>query len=213
MVLLVPVSIVEFLGSGERSLLSLRTGEFGRLLRGDPGKVDPTLGVSVKRNNFADNCQKVLWEMNISDHPSGVFSSGSKPVEESSDVTKPIRSSFCIRFRPLSTPSLLMFMRHSPLGLPKSGVFFEASVVRNGEGVVWWKYQYKDAQSIIAICLVGLVGALKSWLEGFEMEDMKRLSFCKVGFLYGWICRFLALGIPLSSFASSSSSPSLCPSE
>jgi hypothetical protein len=39
----------------------------------------------------------------------------------------------------------------------------------------------------MAICLLGLDGDLKSLLEGFEMEDIKRVSFCKVGFLNGWI--------------------------
>jgi hypothetical protein len=52
----------------------------------------------------------------------------------------------------------------------------------------------------MAICLVGLVGALKSLLEGFEIDEMKRLSFCSVGFLKGCIWRFLSLDMPLSSF-------------
>jgi hypothetical protein len=68
--------------------------------------------------------------MNISDHPSGVFSSTLMPTAESSDVINPILSSFCIKFRPRKTPSLLMFIRQSPRGFPASGVIFEASVVR-----------------------------------------------------------------------------------
>ena len=164
-----------------------RTGELGRLANGVAGKEEPFVGLSVKRNSFADNCQYVLLEMNISDQPSGVFSSGVIPTDESSDDINPILSSFCIRFRPRSTPSLLIFMRHSPRGFPASGVFFDSSVVRYGDGSFRWKYQYSDAQSIIAICLVGLVGALKSLLDGFEMEDIKRLSLRKVGSLKGWI--------------------------
>lgn len=182
MAVLAPVSIP--FGFGELDL-SPCTGELGRLLYGEPGKDIPVVGVSVKRNNFGDNCQNVCLDINISDQPSGVFSSGFKPTDESSDINNPIRSSFCIRFRPLKTPSLLIFMRQFPLGFPTSGVFFDASEIRYGDGAVWWKYQYREAQSIIAICLVGLVGALKSLLEGFEMEDMNRLSFCKVGCLYG----------------------------
>lgn len=132
--LVVPVSIEP--GFGERSLPSPRTGEFGRLLYGDPGKVEPVVGVSVKRKSFADSCQNVILEMNISDHPSGVFSSGLKPTEESSDVSKPMRSSFCIKFRPLNTPSRLILIRQSPFGLPISGVFLEDAVVKNGDGSV-----------------------------------------------------------------------------
>jgi hypothetical protein len=143
--------------------------------------------VNVKRKSFADNCQNVRLEVNISDQPLGVFSSGSMPTAESSDVTRPILSSFCIKFRPLRTPSRLIFIRHSPLGFPTSGVLFDASVVRYGDGSFKWKYQYREAHSIIAICRVGLVGVLKSLLEGFDIEDMKRLSFCNVGCLKGWM--------------------------
>ena len=88
----------------------------------------------MKRNNFPDSCQNALRDINISDQPSTVFSSGLTPTVESSDEISPILSSFCIRFRPLSTPSRLIFMRHSPLGFPISGVFLEASVVRYGDG-------------------------------------------------------------------------------
>jgi len=35
----------------------------------------------------------------------------------------------------------------------------------------------------MAIWRVGLAAGLKSELEGFEVEDMKRLSFCSVGLL------------------------------
>jgi hypothetical protein len=88
----------------------------------------------VNKNSFADSCQNVLFEINISDHPSAVFSSTFMPTEESSDVINPILSSFCIKFRPRSTPSLLMLIRQSPRGFPASGVCFDASVVRYGEG-------------------------------------------------------------------------------
>ena len=106
------------------------TGELGRLPYGLPGKEDPLAGLSVKRNCLAGNCQNALLVVNISDQPSGVFSSELTPTEESSDVIRPIRSSFCMRFRPRNTPSRLMFIRHSPLGFPSSGVFFDASVVK-----------------------------------------------------------------------------------
>lgn len=153
----------------------------------------------VKRNSLAGNCQYVLLEVNISDHPSAVFSSGVVPTDESSDDISPILSSFWMRFRPRSTPSRLIFMRHSPFGFPVSGVFFDSSVVKNGAGSFRWKYQYSDAHNIIAICLVGLVGALKSLLEGIEIDDMKRLSLRKVGSLNGWILCLFSLGMPLSS--------------
>lgn len=142
-------------------------------------------GVKVNRKSFADNCQNVRLEVNISDHPLGVFSSGSIPTDESSAVTSPILSSFWIKFLPLRTPSRLIFMRQSPRGFPTSGVLFDAFVTRYGDGSFKWKYQYREAHSIMAICRVGLVGVLKSLLEGLEMEDMKRLSFCNVGCLKG----------------------------
>lgn len=119
---------------GERFRCSPRTGELGRLPNGDAGNEDPFVGVRVKRNSLADNCQYVLLEMNISDQPSGVFSSGVIPTDESSDDTNPILSSFWIRFRPRSTPSRLIFMRHSPFGFAASGVFFDSSVVKCGDG-------------------------------------------------------------------------------
>jgi hypothetical protein len=55
---------------------------------------DPFVGERVKRNSFADNCQYVLLETNISDQPPGVFSSTVTPTEESSDDISPILSSF-----------------------------------------------------------------------------------------------------------------------
>lgn len=99
--------------------------------------VDPPAGVRVNRNSLAESCQNVLLEVNISDHPSGVFSSVLMPTLELAEVIKPILSSFCIKFRPRNTPSRLMFMRHSPLGLPSGGVSFEAWVVRDREGSCW----------------------------------------------------------------------------
>jgi hypothetical protein len=106
------------------------TGELGRLPYGLPGKDDMLTGLSVKRNSLAGSCQNADLVVNISDQPSGVFSSWLTPTAESSDVIRPIRSSFCIRFRPRNTPSRLIFMRHSPLGFPSSGVFCDASVVK-----------------------------------------------------------------------------------
>lgn len=113
---------------GERFLWSPRTGELGLLPYGDPGKEDPTVGVRVNKKSFADSCQKTLLDVNISDQPVGVFSSGSSPTDESSDMINPIRSSFCIKFRPRNTPSLLIFIRQSPFGFAVSGTSFEASV-------------------------------------------------------------------------------------
>ena len=170
---------------GDWFRFSPRTGELGRLPNGDAGNEDPAVAVSVKRNSFADSCQYVRLEMNISDQPTGVFSSGTTPTDESSQDTNPILSSFWIKFRPRSTPSRLILMRHSPLGLPASGVFFDCSVFKYGDGSCRWKYQYRDAHNIIAICRVGLAGALKSLLEGFEIDDMKRLSLRNVGCLKG----------------------------
>lgn len=120
---------------GEEFLSAVPIGELGRLPYGE--LVDPLACGSVKRNNFADNCQNIRREMNISDHPSGVFSSGFMPTEESSDVTKPILSSFWIKLRPRRTPSRLILMRQSAFGFPASGVFFEASVTRWGDGSGW----------------------------------------------------------------------------
>ena len=106
------------------------TGELGLLPYGLPGKEDTLAGLSVKRNNLAGICQNALLVVNISDQPSGVFSSWLMPTVESSDVIRPMRSSFCMRFRPRNTPSRLIFIRHSPLGFPSSGVFWEASLVK-----------------------------------------------------------------------------------
>lgn len=69
-------------------------------------------------------------------------------------------------------PSLLMLMRHSPFGLPGSGVFCESLVARLRLGSGWWKYQYKVAHSIMAIWRVGEEAGLKSLLEGLDMDDM-----------------------------------------
>lgn len=76
------------------------TGELGRLLYGLPGNEDPFAGERVNRNSFAGICQNALLVVNISDQPFGVFSSWLIPTEESSEVISPIRSSFCIKFRP-----------------------------------------------------------------------------------------------------------------
>jgi hypothetical protein len=119
---------------GEGFLGSPRTGELGRLLYGDAGKDDPVVGVSVKRKSFAESCQNVLLDVNISDQPFGVFSSGSTPTAESSDEISPILSSFCIKFLPRNTPSRLIFIRQSPLGFPAAGVLFEDSFVMYGNG-------------------------------------------------------------------------------
>jgi len=39
----------------------------------------------------------------------------------------------------------------------------------------------------MAICLIGLAAGRKLELEGFEMDEMKRLSLCRVGLLNEWI--------------------------
>ena len=70
------------------------TGELGLLPYGLPGKEDPIAGLSVKRNNLAGICQNALLVANMSDQPSGVFSSWLMPTAESSDVIRPMRSSF-----------------------------------------------------------------------------------------------------------------------
>jgi hypothetical protein len=59
----------------------------------------------------------------------------------------------------------------------------EASVVNVADGGSWWKYQYRVTQSIMAIWRLGLAVGLKSWFEGRDMDEMKRLSFCRVGFV------------------------------
>lgn len=168
---------MESLLFGDEFLCSPRTGELGRLPYGVAGKTEPVAGDRVKRKSFAESCQNVRLEMNISVHPSGVFSSGGSPTDDSSDASNPIRSNFCMRFRPRKTPSLLTFSLHSPFGLAPCGVLLEASDISSRLGGGRWKYQFRVAHSIIAICRVGLVGALKSLLEGFDIEEMKRLSF------------------------------------
>lgn len=112
-------------------LVVSRMGELGRLLCGEARDI---FGLKVKRNSRADSCQKALLEVNMFDHPSGVFSSIARPTDESSDIINPILSSFCIKLRPRSTPSLLTCMRQSAFGFPASGVFFEAAVVIYGDG-------------------------------------------------------------------------------
>lgn len=104
-------------------------GELGRLPYGDP--VDrPETGLSEKRNNLAESCQNDRRDTNISSHPAAALSLKLHPTVESSEVIKPIRSNFWSKFRPRKMPSLFMLIRQSPLGLPASGVLFEASVVR-----------------------------------------------------------------------------------
>jgi hypothetical protein len=83
-----------------------------------------------------------------------------------------MRSSLGSTTLPLKTPSLLMFMRHSPLGLPASAVFFESAFVTCSVGSGWWKYQYSVAHSIIAIWRVGDAAGLNSLLLGFEMDEI-----------------------------------------
>jgi hypothetical protein len=64
----------------------------------------------------------------------------------------------------------------------------EAWVVSVVDGAGWWKYQYRVAQSIMAIWRVGLAAGLNSLLEGLEMDEMKRLSWCSVGLVKEWMC-------------------------
>ena len=88
------------------------------------------MGVRVKRNSFGESCQNVRRETNISVQPSVDLSSVLEPTVESSEAIKPILSNFGSRLRPRKIPSLFIYIRHSPLGLPSFGVFLDASVVR-----------------------------------------------------------------------------------
>ena len=115
-----------------------RTGDPGRLPEGEPGweGVSRGAGWRVKRKRRAGICQKAFWETNIRDHANSLFWAVA-PTAESRLATKPIRSSLGSKFFPRSTPSLLMFMRHSPRGLPVSGVAAEAFVCSTDEGAGW----------------------------------------------------------------------------
>lgn len=163
-------------------------GDPGRLGVGDavPDRVNLVVGWSVKRNNRPGVCQNNLRETNMLAHWSSV-SSSAVPTAELKLAIKPMRSSFGIRFLPFSRPSLLMRTRHSPRGLPAAGVNREASVVRADGGAFWWKYQHSVTHSIMATCRVGLAAGLKSWLEGLDMDEMKRLSFWRVGLVKAWM--------------------------
>ncbi len=122
--------------------MSLR-GEFWHSLAGDAGldgngeadELDELLtGERVKRKIRASMCQNDLLLTNISFQPAGSLTSGSVPTQESSLATKPMRSSFCIRFLPFRMPSLFILIRQSAFGLPASGVKDDASVIICGLG-------------------------------------------------------------------------------
>jgi hypothetical protein len=140
----------------------------------------PLLGWRVKRNSRPGICQNIRLDTNMRAQLSPL-SSRLVPTEELEVAIKPILSSFGIRFRPRSTPSLVMLIFQSPLGLPQGGVSLEASVSRTWEGSGWWKYQYRVTQSIMAIWRVGLAAGLNSLLEGLAIDEMKSLSLSKVG--------------------------------
>lgn len=159
------------------------TGELERLAVGEPGcecGARRSLGW-VKRKSLPGICQNILRDTNMRFQP-WPLSSQSVPTADSNVVMRPMRSSFGMRCRPLSTPSRLMPMRHSPRGFPESGVALEASVSSVACGSGWWKYQYSVTHSIMAIWRVGLAAGLESLL-GLEMEEMKSLSFWSVGFV------------------------------
>jgi hypothetical protein len=118
------------LGGDSPCLFSLRTGELGRLPIGVLGNEPPApvVGVRVKRNSFGETCQNDRRDTNMAVYPAA-GSPASQPTEESSHAIKPILSNFGNRCFPRNTPSLLMLMRQSALGLASRGVFFDASVV------------------------------------------------------------------------------------
>lgn len=124
-------------GRGD-SLPSPRLGEFVREPKGElDGKGDPTMGDSVKRNMRGSICQNARRVTNIFLKPSASFSSVLVPTLESSVVIRPIRSSLASRCLPLNMPSRLMLMRHSPFGLPSSGIFSVVEFVIFLSGSGW----------------------------------------------------------------------------
>jgi hypothetical protein len=148
------------------------TGEAGLDGNGEAvGKGEWLTGERVNRKRRASICQNDLLLTKISFQPAGSLILVSVPTVESSLATKPIRSSFCIRFLPFRMPSRFIRMRQSAFGLPASGVKDDASVITCGLGGSLWKYQYSVDQSIRAICLVGEWLVLKSELEGMEIDD------------------------------------------
>lgn len=110
-------------------MLSFQTGLVGLEDIGDPGweLVGFVAGWRVKRNRRPGICQNIFWDTNMLAH-SRLVSSMEDPTAESSVAIRPILSSLGIRLRPLSTPSLFMFMRQSPFGLPSAAVYFEFSL-------------------------------------------------------------------------------------
>jgi hypothetical protein len=150
-------------------------GEDGREGYGEPeGKGELVLanGERVNRYILGSSCQKVLRLTNMCVQPSGDESSCAHPTVESSLAMSPMRSNLGSTTFPLNTPSLLMFMRHSPFGFPASAVFLESAFVTCSVGSGWWKYQYSVAHSIMAIWRVGEAAGLNSLLLGFDMEEM-----------------------------------------
>jgi hypothetical protein len=148
-------------------------GEPGRDWYGDPvGKGDWDIGDRVNRYNLGSSCQNALRLTNIFVHPSADDSSCDMPTLDSSDAISPMRSNLGSTTLPLNTPSLFMLMRHSPSGLPASGVSLDSSFVTWRGGSGWWKYQYSVAHNIIASCRVGELAGLKSLLLGSDIDEM-----------------------------------------
>ena len=115
-------------------------GDDGREGYGEPdGKGELVLanGERVKRYILGSSCQKVLRLTNMRVQPSGDDSSCAHPTVESSLAMSPMRSNLGSTTLPLNTPSLLMFMRHSPFGFPASAVFLEIAFVTCSVGSGW----------------------------------------------------------------------------
>lgn len=123
--------------------LSFQTGLVGLEEIGEPGweLVGLLAGWRVKRNRRPGICQNIFCDTNMLAH-SKLVSSMDDPTAESRVAIRPILSSLGIRLRPLNTPSLFIFMRQSPRGLPSGAVYFECSSGgRILDGAGWWKYQ------------------------------------------------------------------------
>lgn len=124
-------------GEMDRCSVSLGEGEVGRLVTGDSGYeryIDFT-GWRVKRNMPLWICQNIRRVTNIWSHPR-CSSSSPLPTEVSKLIINPILSSFGIMFLLRKTPSLLILMRQSPLGLASAGADLVLSLSIYGAGSV-----------------------------------------------------------------------------
>jgi len=118
-------------GSGVPSLL----GEPGLEGYGEaPENGECWVGESVNKKIRGSICQNDRWLTNIFIQPSPLLSSVVVPTDDSSVAMRPIRSNFCNKCLPLNIPSLLMFTRHSPFGLPSSGISGLMPAVKWGFG-------------------------------------------------------------------------------